>query len=119
MMSFSREPCSSVWKYFTRSTVANEIVCKLCEGKPCRNCKKDFPCKLKGMNATNAKKHLKFVHPNEFEETEKSDRKVNKDHVQSLSHKRKFTDEPSSSTAAVPPPPAKEFFKPRALSLST
>ena len=69
---YSQESSSAVWKYFLRSKCENEMVCKLCEKKPCRTCKKDFPCKLKGMYDTNGKKHLKCFHPTEYEEIEKT-----------------------------------------------
>jgi len=69
---------SAAWYYFSRQP--DYMGCKLCELTPCTYCTNARPCALKGHNVTNAKKHLKFRHPNEYksiEQKEKARRKVN------------------------------------------
>jgi len=66
---------SEVWSYFKKLSVQNEMLCKLCVNAPCKNCSKEVPCKLKGFLASNAKKHLKFFHHEEYSLVEQKDAK--------------------------------------------
>jgi len=65
---------SIVWEYFTRLNESNEIICKLCQAKPCKNCNTHKPCKLSGIIASNGKKHLKYFHPEEYILVENKDK---------------------------------------------
>ena len=88
---------SEVWKYFKKLIGTNESLCILCEKNPCKNCAKEGPCKLQGMLPGNAKRHLKFYHPNEHEQVEKID--GNKEAPAAKKPRVEQKESPSTSTA--------------------
>ena len=64
---------SHVWEFFNKNKISSESECRLCIINPCKNCSKERPCHLKGVLASNAKKHLKFIHPDEYTIVEEKD----------------------------------------------
>jgi hypothetical protein len=97
---------SEVWRYFTKLLDSNQILCKLCAEKFCKNCSKENPCKLQGFNPSNAKKHLKFIHPDESKIVEEMDN--NKDVIPPKKIKLCEKAEPIPTLSK-----SKDFFKPR------